>query len=409
MKILNFGSCNIDYVYSLEHIVRAGETESTTKMEIFSGGKGLNQSIAIARAGSYVYHAGCIGEDGESLRTLLQESGVDVTFLQTKKGKNGHAIIQLDDAGQNSIFLYPGTNEMIDKDFIDSVLENFEKGDILLLQNEISNVKYVIERAHEKNMCIIFNPSPCNEKIKEIDFSKLNFILINEVEAKQISNCDTAEAALIFFKTYYAQLKVILTLGEKGCVFIDGDKEIHQCAFKVNAVDTTGAGDTFTGYFVAGLSSGENTKEILQLSSAASAIAVSRKGAAPSIPKKEEVLQALSVLKKNITDNRSEFLLNKIESYLENNIANANLKELSKILGYTEVYTGSLVRKLTNKSFSKLIKEKRCSIAAKKLLNSDLSISAIINSVGYENEGFFRKIFKEYYKVNPLEYRKKKN
>ena len=151
MKILNFGSCNIDYVYSIDHIVRVGETQSTNRLDIFPGGKGLNQSIAIARAGAKVYHAGCVGYDGDMLTELLSDSGVDISYVRTTDIKNGHAIIQVDSNGNNSIFLYGGSNDMVTEEYIDSVLEHFEAGDILLLQNEISNVEYIIKKASKKH------------------------------------------------------------------------------------------------------------------------------------------------------------------------------------------------------------------------------------------------------------------
>ena len=409
MKILNFGSCNIDYVYTLDHIVREGETQSTVKMETFPGGKGLNQSIAIARAGAQVYHAGCIGADGTALQTLLTESGVDVSFLQTLPAKNGHAIIQVNAVGQNAIFLYAGTNEMIDKPFIDSVLAHFGAGDILLLQNEISNVQYIIDQAHGKDMRIIFNPSPYNQTIQTIDFNKLSYILLNEVEAKEISACSTPEEALAYFHRDFPRLKVVLTLGEKGCVYQDSQQQLEQAAFHVQAVDTTGAGDTFTGYFVAGLASGTQEKTILQTASAASALAVSRKGAAPSIPTKDEVLKALKTLKASVYDNRKQRTVNQIEAYLEEHIQNASLKELSSLLGYSVVYTGNLVKQLTGLPFSALLQKKRCGIAAQKLRDTNEPISEIIYSVGYENEGFLRSIFKKYYGKSPLAFRRGKN
>lgn len=295
MKIVNFGSCNIDYVYSLDHIVNVGETETTNKLETFAGGKGLNQSIALARAGAKVYHAGCIGKDGEMLREIMNESGVDLSYIKNTDTKNGHAVIQVSAKGENSIFIYPGSNAEVSKDYIDSVLEDFEKGDILLLQNEISNVNYIIEKAYEKQMQIILNPSPINEKINEIDFGKLTYIVLNEIEAKEISGAKNAEESLLFFSKNYPDLKIMLTLGSKGSVYFDNENKISQSAFLVDAVDTTGAGDTFTGYFVAGISKNENYAEILKMASAASAIAVSRMGAAPSIPKMEEVVNIINV------------------------------------------------------------------------------------------------------------------
>ncbi len=408
MKILNFGSCNIDFVYSVDHIVNPGETERTSTLNIFPGGKGLNQSIATARAGAKIYHAGCIGNDGGMLKKLLADNGVDVTYLKTVDAKNGHAIIQVSTEGENSIFLYPGSNEMIGTDYIDTVLENFGARDILLLQNEISNVKYLIERAYEKQMCIIFNPSPMNEKIAEIDLNMISYVLVNTGEAKAISSCDTAEESIEFFRENFPDLKVVITLGKKGCMYMDRENELYQSAYNVKVVDTTGAGDTFTGYFVAELAAGNNYADIIKLASAASSIAVSKNGAAPSIPDMAEVKGTLKFLKTSKESGKNEILLERIENYLEQNIKTANLAELASILGYSSVYTGNLVKNITGLAFSKLLQSKRCEMAANKLLNTDMAVESIIESVGYENESFFRKIFKERYGVNPLEYRKKK-
>lgn len=406
VKILNFGSCNIDYVYSLDHIVEVGETETTHKREIFPGGKGLNQSIAAAKAGAAIFHAGCVGCDGELLTDILTENGVDISYMSKTDGTNGHAVIQVSSAGENSIFLYPGSNEMVTKEYIDSVLENFEQDDIILLQNEISNVDYIVEKAYQKKLCIILNPSPFNEEMKKIDFGKLSYIILNEVEAKAISGCDVPEEGLSYIRSRYPGLKVMLTLGCNGCIYMDEAHELYQPAFEVEAVDTTAAGDTFTGYFIAELSRGTEYREILKISSAASAIAVSRKGAAPSIPDRTEVLSSLDSLKENKSSGKSNVIRKRIEAYIEENIASAKLEELSAMLGYSAVYTGSLVKKLMGESFSKAVQSKRCSIAAQKLLNTDESIEEIIKAVGYENESFFRKVFKEKYGKNPLEFRK---
>lgn len=407
MKILNFGSCNIDHVYSLDHIVREGETETTYKLEMFPGGKGLNQSIAAAKAGVKIYHAGCVGCDGSLLTDILEENNVDISYLRKISEKNGHAVIQVSSKGENSIFLYPGSNEMVTKDYIDRVFADFGSGDIILLQNEISNVDYIIDRAYEKNMCIILNPSPFNERIAKVDLNKLTYIILNEIEIMEISGCSVPEEGVMYIRKTYPNLKVMLTLGSNGCMYIDSECELYHPTFKVETVDTTAAGDTFTGYFVAELARGTEYKEILKLASAAAAIAVSRKGAAPSIPDKSEVLSSLATLKGNQSDKKSDFISKQIDVYIEQNIREANLEELSSLLGYSVVYTGSLVKKLTGKSFSKLVQEKRCSIVAKKLLETDLSIEKIIADIGYENESFFRKIFKEKYGKNLLEYRKR--
>ena len=406
MKILNFGSCNIDYVYSLDHIVEEGETETSHSLELFPGGKGLNQSIAISKAGANVYHAGCVGNDSAMLTDILSKNKVDISLIRKTDAKNGHAIIQLSKSGNNSIFLYPGTNEMIDKEYIDSVLENFETGDIILLQNEISNIDYIIKKASEKNMCIILNPSPFNEKLEKIDFNNLSYIILNEIEARAFSDLESIEDFFRYCLNKYPRLKIMLTLGSKGCIYKDSDNEIYHPAFKVEAVDTTAAGDTFTGYFVAGVSRGEDYNTILKTATIASAISVTRKGAATSIPCLMEVIQSKDVLTKNNYDSKIDLLTKQIDVYIDNNICSITLENLAEFLGYSTVYTGNLVKKLTGKSFSRLIQSKRCKMAAKQLLNSNLSIKEIINNVGYENESFFRKIFKEKYGQTPFSYRR---
>lgn len=408
MKILNFGSCNIDYVYSLDHIVAPGETETTYKLEVFPGGKGLNQSIAAAKAGAEVYHAGCVGTESEILTDILQQSRVDISYISKKDIKSGHAIIQVTGLGENSIFIYPGANETVSRDYIDSVLENFGSGDIVLLQNEISNVKYIIEKAYEKHMCIILNPSPFNEKLKEIDFNNLTYIILNEVEANAISGSEEVEVSLRYLKNKYPGLKIVLTLGSNGSIYSDSELELQQPAFKVKAVDTTAAGDTFTGYFIAGLASGAEYKEIMRLSAAAAAIAVSKKGAAPSIPDKEEVLSAVDGMTENLKNEKSENIRRQIEGYMAQSLKTGSLKGLSEKLGYSVSYTGSLVKEYTGMSFSKAIQLKRCAAAAESLKQTELTVEEIANGVGYENVTFFRKIFKEKYGKNPLEFRKKR-
>lgn len=302
MKILNFGSCNIDYVYSMNHIVKIGETEATEKMSVFPGGKGLNQSIALAKAGACVYHAGCIGNDAAFLLDILRDAKVNTSYIKQVEEKNGHAIIQVDQNGDNSIFLYPGSNAMISAEQIDGVLADFSAGDILLLQNEISNIDYLIKQAHQKGMYIIFNPSPCSGSVFSLDYSMVACLILNEVEAQSISKCENPEDALLYFASQYPQLSVMLTLGSNGCVYQSQNQRIYQPCFPVEAVDTTAAGDTFTGYFVAGIAKRTPYPELLELASCASAIAVSRKGAAPSIPYREEVTEFLKACKKSNCD-----------------------------------------------------------------------------------------------------------
>jgi len=409
MKILNFGSSNIDYVYTLDHIVRPGETQTSNTLETFAGGKGLNQSIAVAKAGAEVYHAGYIGSDGEFLKKLLEDNDVNTSYIKKVDVNNGHAIIQVTKCGENSIFLYPGSNEMLSKEYIDNVLKDFGTGDIIVLQNEVNQVDYIVEKAYEKGATIVLNPSPYNEKIKNIDINKLSYLILNEVEAEDITGLKNPEDCLDFFKENYPKLSVVLTLGSSGSMFSGGETRIFQPAYKVEIVDTTAAGDTFTGYFIAGITKNENIASVMQVAACAAAIAVSRKGAAPSIPELGEVLKSLKNFKSNQSENKNNLLALKIDKYVDDNIKTANLNELANILGYSAVYTGGLVKKLMGVSFTAYLQKKRCEISAEMLKNTDLSVEEISEKVGYNNKTFFRKIFKEQYGKNPLAFRMKKH
>lgn len=299
MKIINFGSCNIDYVYSMDHIVAVGETETTDKLEVFCGGKGLNQSIALARAGALVYHAGCIGSDGSMLKSVLANSGVNTQYIKDVDAKNGHAIIQVSAKGENSIFLFPGSNEMITKEYVDTVLNDFSSGDYILLQNEINLIDYIIDSAFSKGMNIVLNPSPFNDRIKSIDLNKISYLVLNEVEAKEYCGSEDTDKILEYFSVNYPKLNLMLTLGSNGCIYSDSNVTLAHPVYNVKAVDTTAAGDTFTGYFIEGVSQNKPYETILKTASAAAAISVSRMGAAPSIPSMEEVVEFIDAPNNN--------------------------------------------------------------------------------------------------------------
>lgn len=290
MKVLNYGSLNIDFVYGVDHFVRSGETISSEGMEIFPGGKGLNQSVALAKCGVETWHAGAIGEDGAFLLDLMREAGVHVDLISRLPGRNGHAIIQRDTSGQNCILLYGGTNQQNTKERVDEVLEHFEKGDYLVLQNEINEITYVMEKAHEKGMIIVINPSPMDEKIFTYPLQYVDYFLLNEVEAGDICQTKgTDEELLKAVAEQFPKSKVVLTLGSRGSVYKDGELEIHQPIYRVPVVDTTAAGDTFTGFFIGGIAMGEKPEEAMEHAAKAAAIAVSRPGAAPSIPWRSEL------------------------------------------------------------------------------------------------------------------------
>ena len=291
MKILNYGSLNIDYTYSVDHFVRGGETMSSEEMHVFSGGKGLNQSIALSKSGAEVWHAGAIGTgDGDFLIRQLKEAGVNTEYISVLDGKTGHAIIQKAKDGGNCILLYGGANQMITKAMADEVLSHFEAGDYLVLQNEISEIGYIMERAREKGMVLVFNPSPMDDKISTYPLEYVDYFLLNEIEAGDIcGEQGSGEELLQKLSDKFPASKIVLTLGGDGSLYRDGQRILTQGIYKVPVADTTAAGDTFTGFLIGGLVQGLDAGEALDLAAKAAAIAVSRPGAAPSIPSREEV------------------------------------------------------------------------------------------------------------------------
>ena len=290
MRVLNMGSLNLDYVYTVDHIILPGETEATESRSIFLGGKGMNQSCALAKAGVEVYHAGLIGRDGNEFLEACREFGIHSEYIRTVDGPSGHTVIQIDKNAQNSILLFGGANQKFTKDYIDEVLSGFGAEDLLLLQNEINLLPYVVDRAYEKGMAIALNPSPFNEKLNDVDLGKVSLFLLNEVEGYQITGCTDPEEIMAKLLESYPKAKIVLTLGKDGAMYADAEQKVYQPIFPVKAVDTTAAGDTFTGYFLAGLTEGMPIPETLRMSAKASSIAVSREGAVPSIPYRSEII-----------------------------------------------------------------------------------------------------------------------
>jgi len=289
MKVLNFGSLNCDHVYRLSHIVKGGETISADSYNIFCGGKGLNQSIALSKAGVNVYHAGAVGDDGKMLTDTLEKYGVDTSYVNKTDVPTGHAIIQVDDNGQNSIVLFGGANKSHSKEFADSVLDNFSEGDFLVLQNEINNMPYIIDRASERKLFIILNPSPYNEEIEKSDLSKVSMLFINEIEGEQISGKTKPEEIVSEILSRYPDMQIVLTLGKEGAVYASKSEYVFREALGTVVKDTTAAGDTFLGYFIAGMTKGMSNSDSLLLASKASAITISRSGAADTIPLIDEL------------------------------------------------------------------------------------------------------------------------
>ncbi len=289
MKVLNFGSLNIDYVYSVDHIISPGETEFSENVMENCGGKGLNQSIALAKAGVPVYHAGLVGEEGKLLIDKCKENGVDTDFIKMIPGRTGHAIIQVDKDGRNSIILFGGANRKLTEDYIDVVLSHFEKGDILLLQNEVNLLDRIIDKAYDRGMMIVLNPSPFDSALDACDLKKISMFILNEIEGQQITGVSDPGEILDALSERFPDAATVLTLGSDGSLYHKGNDTIRQGIFPVKAVDTTAAGDTFTGYFIASVIEGMSVKEGLELAARASSITVTRPGATDSIPLRNEL------------------------------------------------------------------------------------------------------------------------
>ena len=287
MKIINFGSLNIDKVCSVEEFVQPGETIMATGYSVNAGGKGLNQSVAAARAGAQVLHAGAVGSDGLFLKEILADAGADVSCLRTMDTESGCAFIEVNSKGQNRIIVSAGTNRMYTEEYIKNVLEKAEAGDFVLLQNEINMVGEIIRLSHEKGCRVVFNASPIPGKPEELPLELVDIFMVNELEAAALAGT-SAEGdfrdILKALQKKYPKAAIVMTLGKEGVFYGYKEEFYSHPIFKVNAVDTTAAGDTFCGYFLAALCAGKSVEMALREASAASAMAVSAKGAAPSIP-----------------------------------------------------------------------------------------------------------------------------
>ena len=292
MKILNLGSLNLDRVYQVEHFVQGQETISAQSYSENAGGKGLNQSIALARACAKVTHLGAVGQDGRWLCDLMAQNGVDVHLVETVEGASGHAVIQLVQ-GQNCILVYGGANQKISTDQVKRALAECEAGDVLLLQNETSSVPAAIRMAKEKGMTVAFNASPITDGMSAYPMDQVDLFFVNEGEGMVLAGTDSTDPEQVLDalrKRYNAG--VVLTLGGEGAYYQDRDVRLYQPAFSVPVVDTTGAGDTFTGYFLANLYQGK--ARALRIAAAAGALAVGTRGAAPGIPTAGQVAAFLA-------------------------------------------------------------------------------------------------------------------
>ena len=278
MKVLCVGSLNLDYTYQVDHFVRPGETLAARARSVHCGGKGLNQSIAAAKAGLQVWHAGLVGTG--LIRALDQPCG--------------HTVIQVTEAGENCILLYGGTNTCLTESFVDETLCRFAPGDVLLLQNEVNGIPYLIRQAVRRGLRVAFNAAPMAPEVADYPLELLSWLVINEGEGAALAGTQAPADILDRLAQRCPDTQLLLTLGAGGSVCRAGGETWSCGVFPVRPVDTTAAGDTFLGYYLGALLAGAPIPEALRLSSAASALCIQRRGAADAIPLLEEVRAALA-------------------------------------------------------------------------------------------------------------------
>jgi ribokinase len=295
MKIVNIGSMNIDYVYRVDRFLKPGETRACLGRAVKAGGKGLNQSVAAAKAGATVYHAGLVGQGAESLTEVLTRYGVKTDWLVRTDAVCGHTIIQVDAAGQNCILLYGGSNQALTEAYVDSVLDRCDREDVLLLQNETNLIGYAIEAAAERGIRVAMNLSPIDENVLSYPLSKLRWLFVNEIEGAFLTGFSDYTKIMDGLLAKYPGLAIVLTLGASGAWYRDGEHDVRLSSVPViDIVDTTGAGDTFLGYFMASVSAGQSPEAALYQATYAGALSIQKDGAADSIPTAAEVREAIA-------------------------------------------------------------------------------------------------------------------
>ncbi len=294
--ILNFGSINIDHIYQVPHFVRPGETLASNHLDTVLGGKGANQSVAIARAGGRVKHVGRACENDQWVFTYLEACGVDISHVERSDESSGHAIIQVDSRGENAIVLHGGANQGFDSANLEKAILSCQKGDFLLAQNECNLLHEAVALALDNELRVALNPAPMTESIRELPLEDLDTLIVNQGEAQALCGEHEMDDIILALKKQLPRSRVVITLGGEGAVLISQGSVSKVPAASAKVVDTTAAGDTFVGYFLAGLVEGLSDTSALNRACTAAAIAVESLGAIPSIPTLEQVNSRNSVL-----------------------------------------------------------------------------------------------------------------
>ncbi len=291
-KILSFGSLNYDHVYQTDHFVQPKETLAADSYRRGFGGKGLNQSIAMRKAGLCVYHAGRVGADGQPFVDYLTQNGVRTDYLiRDEAAVTGHAIIEVCH-GENRILLHGGANRQIDEEQIDRTVAAFAAGDWLVIQNEIANVPHLIRSAKKQGLKVFFNAAPVAEDVLSYPLELVDVLCVNEIEGAFLARTKEADFNKIAnaLHKYYTNTEILLTVGAAGSYCVNKDGCFFEPCRKVSVVDTTAAGDTYSGFYLAEMIRSGDTRAAMAYATRAASITVQRPGAAESIPTAEELI-----------------------------------------------------------------------------------------------------------------------
>lgn len=295
-NICVIGSLNMDLVVNVDKMPKPGQTIIGSNFKEVPGGKGANQAVAMARLNGNVSMIGKVGEDGfgQTLINSLKNDKVDTTYIKTTKGATGVALITVDKNAQNSIVVSPGANFEVKEEDIDNNIEAIKNSDIVVLQLEtpLNTIKYALKKSKELNKYTILNPAPALKLDDEI-IKNVDLLTPNETELEIISGVsieteeDIQKAAQIMIEKGVKEL--IVTLGSKGSLYINKEKSIFKKAYKVEAVDTTAAGDSYTAALAVALSKDQSIEEAMDFASKVGALSVLKEGAQSSLPTLEDV------------------------------------------------------------------------------------------------------------------------
>ena len=283
MAIWNLGSINADFVYAVPHIPGPGETLGTTGRQVFLGGKGANMSVAAARAAARVHHIGAVGQDGLWLVERLLEYGVDTRNIAVLDTETAQAIIMVDPQGENAILLHLGANAEIPQTILQNAMAEAQTGDWLVIQNETNLQRTAASLGRKMGLRVAYAAAPFDADRVQAVLPHLEFLILNAVEAEQLQKATGKTPADL------GLTDVIVTLGADGADWYGAAGHQHFDAIKVDPVDTTGAGDTFTGYVLAGLDRGMPMAQAIGQAMRAAALMVTRHGTADVIPDLSEV------------------------------------------------------------------------------------------------------------------------